>query len=320
MKLATYRDGSRDGQLVVVSQDLTQAHYATHIATRMQQVLDDWNFLSPQLEQLYQQLNQGKAPYPFPFEPEHCMSPLPRPADYFQSNAYARAIHKDTPLVTSNTSAATMTTPHAEIKPADIKHQADFSACLAAITDDIPRFTEPSSATESIRLLMLNANILTNSPFDEHNQQTPDCNPAHVLSAFSPVAVTCDELGDAWKNGKIQLRLDVFLNGQPIARCPADEHMAFTFGDICTHICQAHPITTGTIINSGPVMHADKTKGYTSISLKRQHELEETGEAKTPYLQPADTLRIEMKGKNGHTVFGALILKAQTASLTAQNT
>lgn len=311
MKLATYQDGSRDGQLVVVSQDLKQAHFASHIASRMQYLLDDWNFIAPQLEQLYTQLNQGKAPYPFAFEPKRCMAPLPRPMSYLQSNMYASVVNVQTPLHITNASPSVIALPCGSLAAGDLAHNADFAAGLAVITEDIPRGSGKEQALDGVRLFMLNCNVFTSDPI----ALSEGCfdKASHIMTLFSPVAITCDEIGQAWQQGKLQLRLDVYLNGQAVALCPTDEATAYSWGDALSHACRHHSIATGSILDSGAVMHSNETKGFTSILQKRLRDEREGSAIIMPYLQAEDHLRLEIKGKDGQSLFGSISLKAQSA-------
>lgn len=311
MKLATYQDGSRDGQLVVVSQNLSQAHYASNIATRMQQLLDDWNFIAPQLEQLYQQLNHGKAPHAFDFDPARCMAPLPRPTDYLFGNLYARVLDEQTCPQIIAASSNSFVAQNAIIPDHVLQRDVDFSAGLACITDDIAYDTHTEAATESIRLLMLATHIVTNSASASLQLAENAGFQNQPMTVFSPVVITPDELQDNWHQGKTHLRLDIFFNNQVIARCPTDDALAFSFGELLSCASQAHRIAAGTILCTGPVLHSDKTKGYTSIALKRHWEQLDHQQASTPYLQPGDTLRVEIKGKDGLPLFGTISLKAE---------
>lgn len=206
MKLATYRDGSRDGQLLVVARDGATAHVASGIAGRLQSVLDDWNFLSPQLEDLYQTLNHGRARHAFAFDPRACMAPLPR--------AHVWAVH--------DTAAAA---PALRLLPGDQlaaaheprpavpeKHgPARIAAGYAAITGDVSARTQASDATAAVRLLMLMVTAQAHGLDDEEGGV------AGGWSAFGPVAVTVDEVGADWRAGRVQRPIACLRNGQPAA-------------------------------------------------------------------------------------------------------
>lgn len=325
MKLATYKDGSRDGQLVLVSRDLSSAHYATGIASRLQQVLDDWNFLSPQLQDLYVTLNQGKARHAFPFDPQMCMAPLPR--------AYQRAV-ADTYLPPSAQPPVRSPAPSSDqdtarkdrlcLSPSDALLGAcdevpwlspglglDFSAELAAVMGDVPRAAPPEQALDSVRLLMLvNAIHLREAQTDEP-ATWPPLQPA---TAFSPVAVTPDELGEAWRDGRVHLTLHCAWNGRTVGMCEAGEDQPRHVGEWIAQLCQHRAVRAGSLICTGPVRnqaHDEKgrpawPRGYSSIADKRTMETLLDGQPATGYLRPGDTVRIEMKGRDGQSVFGAI--------------
>lgn len=308
MKLATYQDGSRDGQLVVVSQDLSQAHYAGSIVHNMRQLLDDWNFIAPQLEDLSLELNRGKAPYPFAFDTKRCMSPLPRPAEYLVGNAFANVLSPDITPQVCNASIGGFQGALSQIKAATDNRILDFEAGFACITEAIEATSSAMRANESVRLLTLCTHLLLRqAPF-----ALPGTLPAYdALSAvcFSPVVVTCDELGDAWQEGKLHLRLDIFLNGHAIARCPTADQKCFSIGDLLSYASQAHGLQTGNIIYSGALISADKDKGHTSLLLKYLRDYEERPDQESlPGLTPGDCLSIEMKGKDGHSLFGRTVI------------
>ncbi len=276
MKLATYRDGSRDGQLLVVSRDLCTAHYAVGIATRLQQVLDDWNFLSPQLEDLSITLNQGKARHAFSFDPARCLAPLPR--------AYQWAYALDVPALqvapALNRSAGDeLAGACDDIVLTDATAAVGFEARLAAVTGDVPQGASPLTALEGIRLLML-ANTACLPP-------GADPVTAHLGSAFSPVAVTPDELGAAWQGGRVQLDLQRMRRGRRAEACQAAA-LHFHFGELIAHLAQSRPVGAGSIVGTAP--------------LAMHHGVGDT----TPAFAAGDALRLQMKGADGQCVFGII--------------
>ena len=183
MKLATYSDGSRDGQLVVVSRDLRHAHYATHVAGRLQQVLDDWNFLSPQLQDIYDSLNSGRAPHAFAFDPARCMAPLPRAYQCVQADPWLpEALTPQLEQAVSDPLHAA----HAGLLLPSERAQGDLAVGLAVVTGDLPQGASSDQALAGIRLLMLCSQLRW--------QGVDDAALAQPFTAFSPVAVTPDEL------------------------------------------------------------------------------------------------------------------------------
>ena len=327
MKLATYKDGSRDGQLLVVSRDLAMAHYATGIASKLQQVLDDWNFLSPQLQDLYDTLNAGKARHAFPFEPAQCMAPLPRAYQWAAGSAYINHValvrkaresevpdsfYKN-PLMYQGGSDGFLGPCDEVVCPSEA-YGIDFGAEVAVITGDVAMTSTPEQALEGIRLVMLvNAMSLRKLIPDELAEGFGffQSKPA---TAFSPVAVTLDELGDAWQAGRLDLTLQSTWNGRKVGLCETGPEMTFHFGQLIAHICKTRHVRAGSIVGSGPVSNkgvevkgkTDWPKGYSCIAEKRVIETIQDGMPSTEYMKFGDTIRIEMKGQNGESIFGAI--------------
>jgi fumarylacetoacetate (FAA) hydrolase len=319
MKLATYKDGSRDGQLVVVSRDLATAHYANGIATRMQQVLDDWNFLSPQLEDLYTTLNHGKARHAFPFDPAMCMAPLPRACCWADGSAYLNHVElvrkargaempdslRGDPLVYQGGSDDFLG-PCDDAPFASVEAGIDFEAEIAVVTADVPMGATPAQGLDSIRLLMLANDWTLRHLVPDELAKGFGFFQSKPATAFSPVAVTPDELGDAWAQGRVHLTLQSSWNGRKVGLVEAGPEMNFHFGQLIAHLCKTRRLRAGAIVGSGTVSNQDATRGYSCIAEKRALEMVEHGEARTGYMQYGDTIRIEMKGKDGHSLFGAI--------------
>ena len=301
MKLATYKDGSRDGQLVVVSRDLSQAHHASATATRLQQVLDDWNFLSPQLQDLYVNLNQGRSRHAFSFDPQQCMAPLPRAYQWVEGSAYGQP-----PELPAQAQGASddFLGPCDPAWFADERWGIDFGAGLAAITDDLETGADPDQALDSVRLLMLANSWHLRNLVRAGLAGAPSNSLA--TAAFSPVAVTPDELGPAWKGGRVHLTLQSALNGQKIGLCEAGPEMTWPFGPLISDLAKTRRLRAGSIVGTGPVSNREAAKGFCCIADKRAAETLRPGQAHSPYLRPGDTVRIEMKGLDGLSVFGAI--------------
>jgi fumarylacetoacetate (FAA) hydrolase len=324
MKLASYKDGSRDGQLVVVSRDLTQAHYASHIANRLQQVLDDWNFLAPQLEDVFDALNAGRARHAFPFDPAQCMAPLPRAYQCVSATAYAShgALLRQAAGVDALDAHAG---PELAQLPGDALLGAqdplpcaaeaqglDFGAGLAVITGDIPQECAADRALDGVRLLMLcNALALRGL--------APSAGAAAAVqsrcaTAFSPVAITPDELGEAWGRGRVQLQLQCSWNGRKVGMCDAGADMSHHFGQLMALLARTRALRAGSLLLAAPVSNAGVQKrgqwswpkGFNSIAEKRAMEGLQDGQAATAYLRYGDTVRIDMKNAAGHSLFGAI--------------
>lgn len=319
MKLATYQDGSRDGQLVVVSRDLALAHYASGIATRLQQVLDDWNFLSPQLQELSQTLNHGKARHAFAFDPKMCMAPLPRAFQWADGSAYINHVELVRkargaevpesfyidPLMYQGGSDDLLG-PCDDIVCASAEHGIDFEAEVAVITGDVAMGTSPDAAIEGIRLLMIANDVSLRNLVPAELAKGFGFLQSKPATAFGPVAATPDELGAAWQHGRVHLNLDSAWNGKRVGLCDAGPEMTFHFGQLIAHLCRTRNVRAGSIIGSGTVSNRDWSRGYSCIAEKRAIETIEGGAPKTGFMQFGDTIRIEMKGLDGLSVFGAI--------------
>jgi len=319
MKLATYKDGSRDGQLVVVSRDLTTAHYASGIATRLQQLLDDWNFVCPQLEDLYQTLNNGKARHAFEFEAEKCMAPLPRAYQWADGSAFINHVELVRKARNAEVPESFYTDPLMYqggsddfIGPRDAivcpnpEWGIDFESEVAVITSDVRMGTSPDAALEAVRLVMLANDVSLRNLIPAELAKGFGFFQSKPATAFSPVAVTPDELGDAWRGGRVHLNLESIWNGKRVGLCSAGDEMTFHFGQLIAHICKTRNVRAGSVVGSGTVSNKDWSRGYSCIAEKRAIETIEGGEPKTAFMQYGDTIRIEMKGLDGASVFGAI--------------
>ncbi len=319
MKLATYKDGSRDGQLVVVSRDLSTAHFATGIASRLQQVLDDWNFLSPQLEDLSHTLNQGKARHAFAFDPRVCAAPLPRAYQWADGSAYINHVELVRLARNSQVPANYYTEPLmyqggsddflGPCDPAPFADPAwgiDFEAEIAVVTGDVANGCTPVQALEGIRLVMLANDWSLRHLIPAELAKGFGFFQSKPATAFSPVAVTLDELGPAWQGGRLHLPLQSIWNGQRVGQCDAGPEMTFHFGQLIAHLAKTRNVRAGSIIGSGTVSNKDWTHGYSCIAEKRCIETIESGAATTAFMQYGDTIRIEMTGSDGASIFGAI--------------
>ena len=319
MKLATYKDGSRDGQLVVVSRDLSTAHYASGIATRLQQLLDDWGFISPQLEELSQTLNHGKARHAFVFEPGQCMAPLPRAYQWADGSAFINHVELVRKARKAEVPTSFYTDPlmyqggsddfigaRDDIVCASTEFGIDFEAEVAVITGDLGLGTTPDAALEGIRLLVLVNDVSLRNLIPAELAKGFGFFQSKPATAFSPVAVTPDELGESWRGGRVHLNLESVWNGKRVGLCDAGPEMTFHFGQLIAHICKTRNVRAGSVIGSGTVSNKDWSRGYSCIAEKRAIETIEGGAPKTGFMQYGDTIRIEMKGADGMSVFGAI--------------
>ena len=319
MKLATYKDGSRDGQLVVVSRDLSTAHYATGMAGTLQQALDDWNFVAPQLEDLSATLNHGRARHAFAFDPKQCAAPLPRAYQWADGSAYINHVEL---VRRSRESAVPESFYHDPLMyqggsddflgPCDAivcrteDHGIDFEAEVAVVTGDVPMASTPEQALEGIRLLMLANDVSLRRLIPDELAKGFGFFQGKPATAFSPVAVTPDELGEAWHDGRVHLVMQSTWNGRKVGMCEAGPEMTFHFGQLIAHICKTRNVRAGSIVGSGTVSNKDWANGYSCIAERRAIETIEDGKASTDFMKFGDTIRIEMKGLDGQSVFGAI--------------
>lgn len=301
MKLATYRDGSRNGQLVVVSADLSTAHYATGVANTLQQVLDDWRFLAPQLQDIAMQLNAGRARHAFAFQPQLCMAPLPR--------MYHWACAQPGPqgITLSHHAGDDVAGACDEVRaPADMRY-GDMDAGLSIIAGDIRMGTAPEQALDAVRLVMLSNAMCSREPTPAGTSPTsPDTAARRWAPAFSPVACTPDALGAAWQQGRVHLTLQTMLNGRKLGLRDAHEGMTEHFGLLLARLAQTRHIRAGAVVSASLSAPTDTLQGHTCLAHKRHAEWLRLGKATTPYLRDTDTLRIDMKTAAGASVFGAI--------------
>jgi fumarylacetoacetate (FAA) hydrolase len=321
MKLATLQDGSRDGQLVVVSRDLAAAHYATGIANRLQQVLDDWGFMAPQLQDLADRLDAGRARHAFAFDPAQCLAPLPRAFERVDGQAWpspgdatgTAAVDAAMPLL--HPRAGELLGPCHPIEVASEAMGVDFGAGLAVVTGDVRRGATPARTLEGIRLVLLVNDIrLHHVPAvgRDRGAATPQGRPA---TAFGPVAVTPDELGGAWRDGRAHLALQTTWNGRKVGQCDTGEDMRAHFGELVAHLAATRPVRAGTLVGGGTVGHpgvvrkdgrTDWPRGHAGIAERRAAETLRDGRPTTEFMRFGDTVRIEAKGPDGRSVFGAI--------------
>ena len=327
MKLASLNDGTRDGQLAVVSRDLKTAHLADGIAPSMQAALDDWAFIAPQLADLYQALNGGRAPRSFEFDPDRCMAPLPRAFQWADGSAYVNHVELvrkarnaempesfwDDPLMYQGGSDDFLG-PNDDIVVAHEEWGIDFEAEVAVITGDVPMGSTPDQAHGQIRLLMLVNDVSLRNLIAPELAKGFGFLQSKPASSFSPVAVTPDELGDSWQGGKVHLPLRSTWNGKLVGQPQCGVDMVFNFPQLVSHLCKTRNARAGSIVGSGTVSNKDAKRGYSCIAEKRCLEMIEDGVASTPFMLFGDTIRIEMLDAANKSIFGAIDQKVVQAA------
>ena len=328
MKLASLK-GGRDGRLVLVSKDLAWCASAAAIAPTMQAALDDWERCEPMLRALAAQIEAGTTRR-HPFREHDCASPLPRAYQWADGSAYVNHVQLvrqargaempesfwTEPLMYQGGSDNFLA-PHDPIPLVDEGWGCDLEGEVAVITDDVPQGATASDALSLVRLVMLVNDVSLRNLIPGELAKSFGFFQSKPSSAFSPVAVTPDELGAAWKNGKLNGALAVSLNGRPFGRADAGVDMTFDFGRLIAHAAKTRSLCAGTIVGSGTVSNrdadggpgkpiADGGLGYSCIAEVRTVETLLRGAPETPFLKDGDQVRIEMKDAAGRSIFGAI--------------
>ncbi len=328
MKLATLKNGSRDGKLVVVSRDLTRFTDASFLVPTLQAALDDWQRIAPHLAAMAESLETGSVPSAR-FHEHDAHSPLPRAYQWADGSAYVNHVELvrkargaempesfwTDPLMYQGGSDSFLA-PRDPILAKSEDLGVDMEGEVAVIVDDVPMGATVDQARNAIRLVMLVNDVSLRGLTAPELAKGFGFFQSKPSSAFSPVAVTPDELGDAWDGGKLHLPLVVDLNGKPLGRANAGVDMTFDFPQLIAHAARTRPLTAGTIIGSGTVSNklgdgpgkpvSEGGAGYSCLAELRTVETISGGAAKTPFLRFGDTVRIEMKDKSGHSIFGAI--------------
>ena len=318
MKLASLNQG-RDGVLLVVSRDLRHAVKVPQIAATLQAALDDWQIKRPHLEAMYQRLNDGLCEDAFVFDQADCHSPLPRAYHWADGSAYVNHVELvrkargaeipesfwHDPLMYQG-GADRFIPPHAPIQMADEAWGIDLEAEIAVITDDVPMGATSAEAAGHIQLLMLVNDVSLRNLIPGELAKGFGFYQSKPSSSFSPVAITPDELGDAWRDGKVHRPLVSHINDALFGHPDAGVDMTFNFPTLVAHAAKTRPLGSGTIIGSGTVSNYDRSAGSSCLAEKRMLEVIAEGEAKTPFLKFGDRVRIEMFDEAGHSLFGAI--------------
>lgn len=329
MKLATLKNESRDGRLVVVSRDLTQCVAVPEIAPTLQAALDDWDACLPALRAAYDRVNSGQDGAARPFDPAACHSPLPRAYQWADGSAYLNHVELVRRARNSQVPESFFTDPlmyqggsDSFIGPrdpivADTEDWGiDMEAEVAVVTGDVPMGASPADAAGAIRLLMLVNDVSLRGLIPGELAKGFGFFQSKPASAFSPVAVTPDELGPAWHDGKVHLPLRVDLNGEPFG-CPnAGQDMTFNFPQLVAHAARTRRLAAGTIIGSGTVsnkqggLHGSSIRnggvGYCCIAEVRMYETIEGGAPTTAFMRFGDRVRIHMSDARGEDIFGVI--------------
>ena len=319
MKLATLRDGTRDGRLVVVSRDLGRSVAVPQVAKTLQHALDDWTRLAPRLEAVARELEAGQAAGAQAFDPAQCMAPLPRAYHWVDGSAYVNHVELvrkarnaemppsfwTDPLVYQGGSDDLLG-PMDDVPVPSEDYGIDLEAEVAVITDDVPMQTTPVEARGHIRLIMLANDWSLRNLIPAELAKGFGFYQSKPATAFSPCAVTPDELGEAWTGGTVHLPLVSHINGELFGQPEAGVDMTFDFTQLIAHVTKTRRLGAGTIVGSGTVSNYDRSKGSSCLAETRALETVLHGSPKTTFLMHGDRVRIEMFGRDGASIFGAI--------------
>jgi fumarylacetoacetate (FAA) hydrolase len=318
LKLATLKDGSRDGRLVVVSRDLTRAIDAKPVAPTMQSAIEQWQTAQPRLKAIYDELNAGHPAGSFAFDPVQAMAPLPRTYQFVDASAFLN--HGD--IMVEAYKLTIKTEPGVPILvqrqgddflgPRDDypfpteADNGDFEGEFAVILDDVPMGVLAAEADRHVKLVTILNDMSMRAHLFREMQMGFGFIQAKPATAFAPVAVTPDELGDAWQDGRVHLDMRVARNGEWFGN-PNGREMDFGFGQLIAHLAYNRNLKAGTILGSGTVSNkAYRSVGSACLAERRAVEMIDSGESRTPFLKFGERLRFEVLAEGGNSVFGAI--------------
>lgn len=319
MKLGSLREGGRDGTLVVVDRGLERAVRATGVAATMQEAIENWSLVSPRLAGLYDALNRGAVEGSFAFDVERMASPFPRSFQFLDGSVYLHHMEKarkargaamppnyqSEPLMYQGLSDH-FCGPTEPMPLPDQGFELDYEAEIAVVLDDVPMGVSVAEAASHIKMVMLLNDYTLRSLTRTELPKGFGFLQAKPTSAFSPVAVTLDELGDAWDGEKLSLRLLSWVNGREMGRADAGADMFFTYPQLIAHAARTRRLSAGTIMGAGTVSNRDEASGHACLAELRIDEELEQGAATTPFFRYGDRVRIEMFDADERSIFGAI--------------
>ncbi len=318
MKLATLKDGSRDGRLVVVSKDLSRAAIAESVAPTLQYAIERWAACAPGLQSIYELLNAGKAPMDFAFDPAQAMSPLPRTHQFVDASAFlnhGNIMEEAYNLSVKKTAGIPVLVQRQSDDfwgPCDDypfpteADNGDFEGEFAVVVDDTPMGCSAEVAASKIRLVMVLNDVSMRTHLFRELQMGFGFINAKPATVFGPVAVTPDELGDAWCDGRVHLDMRVSRNGEWFGH-PNGREMDWGFGELLAHLAYNRNLRAGTILGSGTVSNrGHRSVGSACLAERRAVEKIDSGDSTTPFLKFGERLRFEVLDAQGASIFGAI--------------
>lgn len=318
MLLATRKNGTRDGQLIVVRKDRAAWVDASGIAANLQAALDDWTRVAPRLHALQADLDTGNVDGTA-VDPSELHSPLPRAYEWIDGSAYlnhVRLVRKarnaeppptlETDPLVYQGGSGTFLAPTEDIPFLDPAYGLDFEAEVCVILDDTPQGTKAADALKYVRLVMIVNDVSMRGLIPNELKKGFGFFQGKPSSAFAPIALTPDELGEAWNGGRIHLPMTVHLNGEKVGWCDSGPEMHFGFAELIEHVTRTRALTAGTILGSGTVSNEDQAHGISCLAEARMIEIINDGEPSTRFMEPGDVVRIEMFGPDGDSLFGTI--------------
>jgi fumarylacetoacetate (FAA) hydrolase len=319
MKLASLKAGGRDGTLIVVSRDLQTAVIARDIAPTLQQALENWEACAPRLNALSEALNAGDCAHAVALDMHALAAPLPRAYEFVDGSAYLPHVERvrrargatvpesfySDPLMYHAVGAG-FYGPRDPVRVADEAYGIDLEAEVVVVTDDVPMGVTAANAEAHIQLIGLVNDVSLRNLIPDELAKGFGFLQSKPRSALSPVFVTPDELGDAWRDAKVHLPLLTHLNGEWFGAPEAGEDMQFNFAQLIAHAAKTRPLCAGTLVGSGTVANQDEARGASCLAEKRMLEIIAHGKPSTPFMKFGECVRIEMLDRSGHSVFGAI--------------
>ena len=325
MKLASLKEGGRDGTLVVVDRDLSRAVRVTDIARTLQAALEDWDNTAPRLNRVHELLHDaGKAQTingedVFALDVAALAAPLPRAYEFVDGSAYLPHVERVRrargaqvpesfyvdPLMYQATSAGFLG-PRDPVLATSEDYGIDLEAEVVVVTDDVPMAVTPAQAAGHIQLIGLVNDVSLRNLIPAELAKGFGFLQSKPRSALSPVFVTPDELGDAWRDCKVHLPMRTWINAKWFGEADCGVDMQFSFADLVAHVAKTRPLSAGTLVGSGTIANQDTGKGASCLAEQRTVETLRDGKPSTPFLKFGDTLRIEITDATGHSIFGAI--------------
>lgn len=319
MKLGSLKEGGRDGTLIVVSRDLTHAVRAPGIAATLQSALDDWHRIAPRLNALYEQLQSGAAADAFALDMDALAAPLPRAYEFVDGSAYLPHVERvrrargasvpesfySDPLMYQAVSAGFLG-PRDPVRVVSEAYGIDLESEIVVVTDDVPMAVSADAAAHHIQLLGLINDVSLRNLIPDELAKGFGFLQSKPRSSLSPVLVTPDELGSAWRNSKVHLPLLSRINDAWFGAPEAGEDMQFDFAQLIAHAAKTRPLAAGTLVGSGTVANQDEARGASCLAEKRVLEIVRDGKPTTPFLKFGDRVRVEMRDAEGQSIFGAI--------------